>query len=163
MTPDVALLDTPLGVYILEYNDDVIFALKPYIETTKRVPRESDFSHRVHRELIEFMAGERTSFDFNIDINRLSAFSRSVLCELQEIPYAHKRTYKEIATALGNPNASRAVGRACKHNPIHIIIPCHRVIGSNGSLTGYAAGIRAKERLLELEATGLLFELNVIY
>ena len=80
-----------------------------------------------------------------------TAFFQSVWKALQEIPYGETRTYGDIAKAVGKPKASRAVGMANHHNPIMIVIPCHRVIGSNGQLVGYAGGLDVKQRLLDLE------------
>lgn len=78
-------------------------------------------------------------------------FQEKVWQELLKIPYGKTKTYKEIASAIGHPNAYRAVGQACKKNPLPIIIPCHRVIGSNGNLGGYSRGKKMKMRLLEME------------
>ena len=78
-------------------------------------------------------------------------FQKSVWHALQQIPYAQVRTYGQIAQALGRPGAARAVGQACNRNPLWIVIPCHRVIGKNSALTGYAGGIALKQELLELE------------
>jgi methylated-DNA-[protein]-cysteine S-methyltransferase len=80
-------------------------------------------------------------------------FQQKVWAALCEIPYGETRTYGEIAAAIGSPKAARAVGMACNRNPVWITIPCHRVVGSNGSLTGYAGGLEMKKFLLELEAT----------
>jgi O-6-methylguanine DNA methyltransferase len=82
---------------------------------------------------------------------KLTEFQIRVLKEISKIPAGETRTYKQIAEALGNPKASRAVGLACNKNPFPYTIPCHRVIGSNGSLTGYAFGLEQKKNILELE------------
>lgn len=82
----------------------------------------------------------------------LTAFQTSVLQEISKIPFGETRTYKQIANAVGSPKASRAVGMACNKNPFPFVIPCHRVVGSNGSLTGYAYGLPMKKKLLAFES-----------
>lgn len=101
-------------------------------------------------QFTEFFAGSRRVFDFPIE-PRGTAFQRAVWSELLAIPYGETRTYGQIAAAMGNPSACRAVGMACGRNPIAIIVPCHRVIGANGSLTGFAGGLSIKRSLLALE------------
>lgn len=89
----------------------------------------------------------------NIDFNELKGteFQKKVWKQLTYIPYGETRTYKEIAVAIGNPKASRAVGMANNKNPITIVVPCHRVVGSNGKMVGYAGGLDMKKKLLDLE------------
>jgi methylated-DNA-[protein]-cysteine S-methyltransferase len=101
-------------------------------------------------QLDQYFAGERREFDLPL-APRGSDFQRRVWAALEEIPYGETRTYGEIADSIGRPSASRAVGAANGANPISIVIPCHRVIGSSGALTGYAGGVERKRRLLELE------------
>jgi methylated-DNA-[protein]-cysteine S-methyltransferase len=102
-------------------------------------------------QLDAYFAGERQ--DFDIKLNPAGTpFQRSVWNALTEIPYGETRTYGEIAAAVGQPQAARAVGTANNRNPIAVIVPCHRVIGANGSLVGYAGGLGRKEKLLELES-----------
>ena len=102
-------------------------------------------------QIDEYFAGTRTSFDFGLDLAGVPNFHRDVLKMVYTIPYGKTRSYKQIAAVLGNPKAVRAVGQANGKNPIPIVIPCHRVIGNNGELTGYAYGIDVKMKLLELE------------
>ncbi len=102
------------------------------------------------RQLREYAEGRLKEFDLNLEPNG-SDFQKSVWGQLVEIPYGETRTYGQLALMLGNKNASRAVGRANATNPISIIVPCHRVIGTSGELTGYAGGLAMKQRLLELE------------
>jgi methylated-DNA-[protein]-cysteine S-methyltransferase len=112
--------------------------------------RNDAFFDDVRTEVLEYCAGQRR--EFSVDLNpQGTEFQKRTWRALTEIPFGEIRTYKEIATALGNPNSSRAVGLANSKNPIPIIVPCHRVIGSNGKLTGFAHGLDAKERLLKLE------------
>ena len=113
-------------------------------------------------QLEGYFAGERTEFDLELDLVG-TAFQRRVWAALLTIPYGQTRSYGEIAQQIGSPGACRAVGLANGHNPIGIIVPCHRVIGSNGSLTGYGGGLDRKRALLELEksrdfATPTLFD-----
>ena len=102
------------------------------------------------KQLEEYFAGKRT--EFNIKLNpKGTEFQKSVWKELTNIPYGQTKSYKQVATLVGNDKASRAVGNANNKNPIAIIVPCHRVIGANKKLVGYAGGLDVKEQLLELE------------
>ena len=98
----------------------------------------------------EYIAGVRREFDLPLAAKG-TAFQQAVGAQLCKIPYGEVRTYGQLAAALGKPKASRAVGSACHRNPLCIVVPCHRVIGADGSLTGYAEGLEIKEYLLELE------------
>ncbi|MFR9649258.1 MAG: methylated-DNA--[protein]-cysteine S-methyltransferase [Rikenellaceae bacterium] len=110
-----------------------------------------DYSDMIYHQIEEYLAGHRRLFDVEVDISLCTPFQQRVLTELCNIPYGETRSYRDIATAIGNPKASRAVGMANNRNPIAIIIPCHRVIGSNGALVGYAGGVELKRHLLSLE------------
>jgi methylated-DNA-[protein]-cysteine S-methyltransferase len=103
-------------------------------------------------QLNEYFAGERTTFDLPLEPDGGSAFERRVWAELMQIPYGDTASYGEIAARIGHPGKARAVGHANGRNPIAIVCPCHRVIGSDGSLTGYGGGLENKRRLLDLEA-----------
>lgn len=105
---------------------------------------------KVRRQLEEYFEGSRRQFELDLEPDT-TPFQRSVLSALQEIPYGETRSYQDIAVAVGNPKAVRAVGSANGNNPIPIVIPCHRVIGSDGSLTGFGGGLDAKRFLLDLE------------
>lgn len=113
----------------------------------ERVNRE-EFEY--HKEIAEYLNGRRKKFTLPLDLNGTD-FQRRVWNELVNIPYGETRTYKEIAKAIGNPKATRAVGGALNRNPVLLVVPCHRVIGSNGKLVGFGGGLELKERLLELE------------
>jgi methylated-DNA-[protein]-cysteine S-methyltransferase len=102
-------------------------------------------------QLEQYFAGERTEFELDIDLTSGTPFERRVWEAVSAIPYGETATYAEIARRIGSPQSCRAVGRANGRNPIALIVPCHRVVGSNGSLTGYAGGIDMKRSLLELE------------
>lgn len=101
-------------------------------------------------QLKDYLSGKRKSFDFPID-PKGTEFQKKVWKELQNTPYGETLSYKDIAERIGNPKASRAIGMANNKNPILIIIPCHRIIGKNGSLVGYAAGLDMKKQLLDME------------
>ena len=102
------------------------------------------------KAVLDYLNGWQPHIDLPLDI-RVTAFQQRVLDELKRIPYGETRTYGEIAKAIGQPKAARAVGNACNKNPVPLIIPCHRVVGSNGNLTGYAFGLERKQTLLDLE------------
>ena len=110
----------------------------------------------LRRQLGEYFAGERREFALRL-APAGTPFERSVWDELLAIPFGETRSYGEIAQAIGRPGAARAVGRANGSNPIPIVVPCHRVIGANGSLTGFGGGLAAKSHLLELEGRRLPF------
>lgn len=101
-------------------------------------------------QLTEYLSGVRKMFTLPL-APKGTSYMQNVWDRLRSVPYGDTRTYKEIAEIMGNPHGSRSVGLACSHNPIPIFIPCHRIIGSDGSLTGYRGGIRIKSLLLELE------------
>jgi methylated-DNA-[protein]-cysteine S-methyltransferase len=101
-------------------------------------------------QLEAYFAGDLLEFDLDLDLIGTD-FQRRVWAQLLTIPYGETRTYGEIAQQIGSPGASRAVGLANGHNPVGIIVPCHRVIGANGSLTGYGGGLDRKKRLLDME------------
>jgi methylated-DNA-[protein]-cysteine S-methyltransferase len=113
---------------------------------------EPEAFSQARSELAEYFAGERTEFEVPIAADG-TAFQQRVWAALRTVPYGSRATYREIADQIGAPRAIRAVGAANGRNPISIIVPCHRVIGSDGSLTGYAGGLAAKEWLLKLEAS----------
>lgn len=105
----------------------------------------------ITQQLDEYFNGQRTAFGINIDLSATTRFRRAVLECLATIPYGQTRTYTQVAEAVGRPRAVRAVGSACATNPVPIVIPCHRVLRSDGSLGGYAGGVDMKRALLELE------------
>jgi methylated-DNA-[protein]-cysteine S-methyltransferase len=106
----------------------------------------------VARQLDEYFAGSRRSFDVPLDLRLAAGFRRSVLAHLAEIGYGRTESYAEVAAAAGSPRAVRAVGTACATNPVPVVLPCHRVVRSDGSPGGYAGGPAAKRTLLALEA-----------
>lgn len=110
----------------------------------------SDFLHEVYHQLNEYFAGKRKIFDLSVD-GKGTAFQKAVWRELQKIPYGETRSYEDIAVAIGNKKAVRAIGQANGRNPIMIVVPCHRVIRKNGDISGFACGVEAKRYLLNLE------------
>ena len=109
------------------------------------------------KQVKEYLEGQRTRFDLALDMSRMSEFQRRVLSIALKIPRGKYLTYGDVAKAIGKPQASRAVGQALGHNPVPIVIPCHRVLGSDGSLHGYSGGggIQTKAWLLQLEGASL--------
>jgi methylated-DNA-[protein]-cysteine S-methyltransferase len=164
-----ALVDSPLGTLVaavtprglatLSYEDfhggvdAVLHSL-----AAKLSPRMLEAPARlddVRRELDEYFAGRRHHFDLPIDWALASPFGRRVLTATAAIPFGQVSTYGKVAAQAGNPKASRAAGRALGANPIPIVVPCHRVVGTRGSLTGYTGGLHRKIALLEIEGVVL--------
>ncbi len=106
----------------------------------------------VSRQLEEYFAGRRKVFELPLDFRLSKGFRRNVLAHLSEIAYGHTESYARVAAAAGSPKAVRAVGAACATNPLPVVVPCHRVVRSDGSLGGYVGGLQAKHSLLSLEA-----------
>lgn len=147
-------VDSPVGPLTLAGQDSVLTHLRMVDQTyepsrTGWTPNPAAFGAAVE-QLAAYFAGELTDFDFAIEL-RGSEFQRKVWRALRTIPYGETRSYGVIAQQIGAPGSARAVGLANGHNPIAIIVPCHRVIGANGSLTGYGGGLDRKRTLLQLE------------
>ena len=149
-------LDTPIGDLLLA-GDDGALCLVGFPEGSMRRDPEADWIYNekpfavARQQLTEYFAGERREFDLPLKLNG-TEFQMSVLRALQQIPYGETTSYADIAERIGRPKAVRAVGAANGRNPIPIIVPCHRVIGSHGELTGFGGGLDTKEALLRLEA-----------
>jgi methylated-DNA-[protein]-cysteine S-methyltransferase len=120
-----------------------------------RVLRAQRPVEEARRELDEYFEGRRRVFGLPLDLTVLPTFQRSVLEELVRVPFGEVETYGGLAARLGRPRAARAVGGALNRNPVPIVVPCHRVVGSTGKLVGYAGGLERKERLLALEGAML--------
>jgi methylated-DNA-[protein]-cysteine S-methyltransferase len=116
-----------------------------------RVLRSAKPVDAVRRELDEYFAGRRRRFDLEVDTRFLPDYQRAVLGELAQVEYGTTTTYGTLAARTGNARAARAVGTVMNRNPIPIVLPCHRVVGASGKLTGYAGGLERKELLLRLE------------
>lgn len=145
-----ATIHTPIGWLLLREEDGALCALSAVNGPCAEAPEESALLCEAKAQLQAYFAGERRAFDLPI-APRGTAFETAVWRALEAIPYGQTRTYGEIAAQIGKPGASRAVGRACGRNPILLVVPCHRVIGSGGRLTGFAAGLDTKRALLALE------------
>ena len=149
-------LDTPIGELLLAGDDDAL-SLVSFPEGSMRRDPEPDWIYNekpfvaARKQLTEYFAGERREFDLPLKLSG-TEFQMSVLDALQQIPYGETTSYADIAERVGRPKAVRAVGAANGRNPIPIIVPCHRVIGSHGELTGFGGGLDTKEALLRLEA-----------
>ena len=140
---------SPIGVVRLTEADGFIIRIElTDIADTLTLP--TPLLHEAEQQIMAYLDGKRQLLDFPIRIMG-TPFQQRVWRALQQIPYGTTRTYGEIATAIGNPRASRAVGMACNKNPLLLIVPCHRVVGAGGKLTGFAYGTDAKQWLLELE------------
>ena len=158
-----AVIDSPLGRLTLVATDQGGLA-GLYMEEHRHRPPLETFGVRddsvlpeVAQQLKEYFAGERSTFDVALALTG-TPFQRRVWTALQDIPYGDTTTYGELAASLGLvPGASRAVGLANGKNPVSIIVPCHRVVGSTGSLTGYGGGLDRKQRLLDHERADVLF------
>lgn len=120
--------------------------------STSHAHRSGDIISCAIAQITEYLSGSRTSFDVALDLSATTDFQRTVLTGLQTVPYGQTVSYRQLASIIGRPNASRAVGHACATNPLPILIPCHRVLRSNGQLGGYLGGPRLKRFLLNLES-----------
>ena len=150
-------IDSPVGKLKLMASDKALVAILWERDNPARV-RLGEVAERTshpilvlaERQLEEYFAGRRLSFSLPLDL-RGTPFQRGVWEALLAIPFGETRTYREIAERLGNPRATRAVGAANGRNPVSIVVPCHRVVGASGKLTGFAGGLDAKAILLNLE------------
>ena len=155
------LTDTPIGELLLatterglcsiEFRPDLDLLAQQFGRRVLRVHGKLD---PVRRQLDEYFERRREDFELDIDLHA-SGFPRQVLEELAHVPYGTVSTYGELARKVGRPKAARAVGGVMNRNPIPIVLPCHRIVGSNGSLTGYGGGLHVKEALLRLEGARL--------
>ena len=145
-------LETPIGALFLEEEHGAV--TKITVEPLGGPFSETPLLRRAKKELAEYFAGTRHRFTFPV-APKGTPFQKAVWAALRDIPYGETRTYGEIAAAVGRPKAARAVGAANHVNPLLIVTPCHRVVGANGSLTGFAAGLDRKALLLALESPAL--------
>ncbi|HET7567486.1 MAG TPA: methylated-DNA--[protein]-cysteine S-methyltransferase [Gaiellaceae bacterium] len=154
--------DTPVGRLLVGVTDRGLarigFDPEPERELERlarlygpRVLRSARPVDRVRRELDEYFEGRRHAFDLELDLRAAPEFNRRVLERLARVEYGHTTTYGALAAEAGVPRAARAVGTVMNRNPVPIVLPCHRVVGANGSLTGYGGGLDRKEWLLRLE------------
>jgi methylated-DNA-[protein]-cysteine S-methyltransferase len=161
---DVAydLVDSPLGQLFVGVSDRGLCVISYDVEPERKLEQLArGFGSRVlrsarpvdptRRELDQYFEGKRRRFDLQVDLRLARDFGRAVLHELAEVPFGEVTTYGALAARAGKPRAARAVGTIMNRNPIPIVLPCHRVVGSNGSLVGYAGGLDRKQALLRLE------------
>ncbi|QOV34418.1 methylated-DNA--[protein]-cysteine S-methyltransferase [Streptomyces ferrugineus] len=155
------VIDSPYGPLTLVAEDGVLCGL--YMTDQRHRPPEETFGARDETpfgetidQLEAYFRGELKEFTLELRLNG-TEFQRRVWNQLCRIPYGETRSYGQLADALGNSGASRAVGLANGRNPIGIIVPCHRVVGTNGGLTGYGGGLDRKKRLLDFESGSALF------
>ena len=144
--------ETVLGSVTLVEEDGALLAISTH-HVYDGICQETTLIKEAHQQLSEYLKGERKSFDLPLRMKGTD-FQQRVWNALLDIPYGETRSYKQIAEAIGNPKAVRAVGMANNRNPLLIVVPCHRVIGADGKLVGYGAGIEKKEFLLRLESRG---------
>lgn len=142
---------TSLGYLLIGSRDDCVTSIR-FADSPDVRHDPSPVTDLAAAEIAEYLSGRRKQFSFSINPDG-TAFQRLVWYGLMQIPYGQTRSYGQIAEAIGKPKSVRAVGAACSRNPIWIAIPCHRIIGSTGQLTGYAGGLDRKQKLLELEAS----------
>lgn len=143
----IGYLDSPIGLLKLTASHEGLQKLSLVEERDER-ENENQFIHFYKNQLEEYFDGNRTDFNQYFDFNGATEFYKLVWRKLSEIPFGKSVSYLKLAEAINNIDAVRAVGMANARNPIPIIIPCHRVVGSDGSLTGYALGLNIKRRLL---------------
>jgi methylated-DNA-[protein]-cysteine S-methyltransferase len=151
------MMHTPIGALRLFAEDDALVGIE-FVGGAPETSPPADLSHPVlaqaRRQLAEYFSGDRTGFELPLRA-RGTDFQERVWAALARIPYGGTRSYREIAAEIGRPEAVRAVGAANGRNPLPIVVPCHRVIGADGSLTGYGGGITTKTWLLRHERTVL--------
>ena len=149
---EIFVAATPAGLCRISYDPEPERVVEKLARTVGvrvlRAPRSVD---ETRRQLDEYFHHRRTDFDLDIDLRVAEGFSRRVLEELVRVPYGEVTTYGELARRAEHPRAARAVGTVMNRNPIPIVLPCHRVVGSSGSLVGYGGGLDRKEKLLRLE------------
>jgi methylated-DNA-[protein]-cysteine S-methyltransferase len=161
---DVAydVVDSPLGALFVGVSERGLCVISYSAEPERVVEQLArGFGSRIlrspgpvdpaKRQLDQYFEGKRRSFDLDVDLRLARDFGRTVLRELAQVPFGEVTTYGALATRAGKPKAARAVGTIMNRNPIPIVLPCHRVVGANGSLVGYAGGLERKQALLQLE------------
>jgi len=151
---DIFLIDTPIGILEVHTDTDYVCKIQFISETLKKrkhnLIKASPIARQVSKEITEYFDGTRKSFMVPLKLD-LPPFYKRVLLQVKNIGYGRTASYGEIATMSGNKKAARAVGTANSKNPIPIIIPCHRIISSNGTLGGYTGGLKKKSYLLRHE------------
>ena len=145
--------ETIVGNIIITEEENHIIMIKFKEDVEGAVKKNTPLITEAINQLTQYFEGKRQTFDLPLKLNG-TVFQKKVWEALQRIPYGQVWSYKRLAEEIGNPKACRAVGMANNRNPISIVVPCHRVIGSDGSLVGYATGVKKKRYLLDLEQQG---------
>lgn len=143
-------IETPIGRLLIEGTRDTLTAVRPW-PANAPAGRTCSLLNQARRQLREYFRGRRRRFDLPVDLGLGTEFQRQVWQAIAAVPYGETTTYADIARLLDRPRACRAVGRAVAGNPFLIVVPCHRVLGARGQLTGYSGGLQSKEWLLKHE------------
>jgi methylated-DNA-[protein]-cysteine S-methyltransferase len=146
------LVDSPIGPLGVELDGETVIGVRFGASDSWAGAPAAAPDSAVVTQLAGYFGGAVTNFTVPIEVRGGSDFERAVWGQIATIPYGAMRTYGEIAKALGDPGAARAVGTACNHNPVPVLVPCHRVVGAGGKLVGFGGGLPRKRTLLELEA-----------
>jgi len=148
---------TPKGLVAIAFDDDSLERVVARLarEVSPRVMEAAAPTDEARHELEEYFGGQRNRFDLSLDRRLMGPFAQKVLRATSRVGFGELATYGDIAARIDRPHAARAVGRALGSNPIPIVVPCHRIVGADGSLTGYAGGMSRKETLLRLEGSVL--------
>jgi methylated-DNA-[protein]-cysteine S-methyltransferase len=147
-----SVIDSPIGDLSLAVDDVGLCRLRMGTPEAEPGIVRDKWLLQAQEELKAYFAGELTEFSLPLSVPGGSQFERAVWNQLRKIPYGEMQTYGEVAKIVGDAGAARAVGVACNHNPIAVIVPCHRVVGAGGKMVGFGGGIPRKRHLLELEA-----------
>ena len=152
----VLYYQSPIGVLKIKEDNNCIVGVHLLTESeeiskTEEESKCSPLLIKACTQLTEYFAGKRTFFSLPIKFTTGTPFQHSVWNALRDIPYGETRSYEDIAVAIGNPKAVRAIGQANHNNPVLLLVPCHRVINKNGSLGGFGCGVEIKKQLLQLE------------
>ena len=150
-------VETQIGRIVLEADEQAVTRLGFPDKGEASQAQENEVTRQAVRELKEYLAGKRRVFEVALKPVG-TAFQEAVWKELCRIPFGEVSTYGDLAAKVGNPKGARAVGMALNRNPIMIMVPCHRIIGKNGSLTGFGGGLEAKKFLLSLEKSDILWK-----
>jgi methylated-DNA-[protein]-cysteine S-methyltransferase len=145
-----AVMESPMGPLTVASTEKGIASIHFGNSLPTGIAPDPSANQETVEQLTEYFQGKRTQFELRLDVEG-TEFQKAVWNELQRIPYGETRSYGEIAKAVGKPGAARAVGMANHDNPLAVVIPCHRVVGRDGSLTGYAGGLHLKAQLLSIE------------
>lgn len=148
--------NSPIGILEIKEESEHIIGVRLLTDKEELAKVElqlppTPLLQQVHIQLTEYFSGERTQFPLPIAYPHGTPFQHSVWNALRDIPYGETRSYEDIAVAIGNPKAVRAIGQANTRNPILLLVPCHRVINKNGTIGGFGCGVEVKKQLLQLE------------